>query len=67
VTDSEREWQFTPKQAWARGEYEIVAQNILEDISGNHLDRAFDVDLITSPGREAARSATSTLLFVTRP
>jgi hypothetical protein len=44
IGSDEREWRFRPAEAWARGEYRVVADNTLEDIAGNHLDHAFDVD-----------------------
>jgi len=45
VAQNETEWRFTPDAPWKAGRYRIAAENTLEDISGNHLDRAFDVDL----------------------
>jgi len=38
-------WLFTPADAWAPGEYQLSVQSILEDPSGNRIDRAFEVDL----------------------
>jgi hypothetical protein len=53
----ETRWRLTPRAPWKRGLYRLEAQNKLEDISGNHLDRAFDVDIpSTRPPRQAARS-----------
>jgi hypothetical protein len=45
VGRNEMEWSFTPREAWKAGSHRITADNVLEDISGNHLDRAFDVDV----------------------
>ena len=45
VDRNETEWRFTPDQSWKPGSYRITADNTLEDISGNHLDRPFDVDV----------------------
>jgi hypothetical protein len=45
IDRSESEWRFTPDAPWKEGRYHLVADTMLEDISGNHLDRAFDVDL----------------------
>jgi hypothetical protein len=40
----ENEWRYTPRAPWKAGTYHVVADVTLEDISGNHLDRPFDVD-----------------------
>jgi hypothetical protein len=45
VDREETRWSFTPDTPWKSGTYHLVADNLLEDIAGNHLDRAFDVDL----------------------
>jgi hypothetical protein len=45
VDRNETEWRFTPREPWKPGPYRITADNTLEDISGNHLDRPFDVDI----------------------
>jgi hypothetical protein len=44
IERGETELRFTPQQPWAVGLHRIVADNTLEDIAGNHLDRQFDVD-----------------------
>jgi hypothetical protein len=38
-------WIFTPSSAWAAGQYEIRIDAALEDVSGNNLNAAFDVDV----------------------
>jgi hypothetical protein len=40
----EREWKFTPRDAWKAGSYDLVALAILEDPAGNRIGRAFDLD-----------------------
>ena len=47
IAQNETAWRFTPGAPWHPGTYSISAENLLEDISGNHLDRPFDVDLST--------------------
>jgi hypothetical protein len=49
VADDETEWRFVPDTPWKAGLYHLTADNTLEDISGNHLDRPFDVDLRNTP------------------
>jgi hypothetical protein len=43
-TDAETRWQFVPKQPWTAGEYVLMVEKILEDVSGNRVGRAFEVD-----------------------
>jgi hypothetical protein len=53
----ETEWRFTPRQAWKAGRYRVVVQTTLEDLAGNHIGRAFDVDTferVTPVARETA-------------
>ena len=38
-------WKFTPDQPWKDGEYSISATPFLEDVAGNNLNNAFDLDL----------------------
>jgi hypothetical protein len=44
IARDETEWRFTPEQPWKPGDYRIVAGTALEDLAGNHIGRAFDVD-----------------------
>jgi len=44
VEASETRWLFTPREPWAPGDYEIVALAFLEDLAGNRIGRAFEVD-----------------------
>jgi hypothetical protein len=44
VERDETEWRFTPRQPWKPGSYKLVVQTTLEDLAGNHVLRAFDVD-----------------------
>jgi hypothetical protein len=44
VGERETEWRFTPERPWTRGDYKIVIRTDLEDLAGNHILRAFDVD-----------------------
>ena len=41
----ETRWQFTPEQPWSAGDYQLVVETTLEDLAGNAVGRAFDVDL----------------------
>jgi hypothetical protein len=44
VTDRETRWQFTPRRPWAAGGYVLEVKSILEDVAGNRVGRAFEVD-----------------------
>jgi hypothetical protein len=44
VEANETRWVFTPAAAWRRGEYFLQAMTILEDMAGNRIGRAFEVD-----------------------
>lgn len=44
VDREETEWRFTPDRPWRAGSYPIVIRTTLEDLAGNHINRAFDVD-----------------------
>ncbi len=45
ITDAETCWQFTPADAWEPGMYQLVVDTTLEDLAGNSIGRAFDVDV----------------------
>jgi hypothetical protein len=59
VDRDETEWRFTPQEAWKPGSYRITADNTLEDISGNHLDRPFDVDIFETVTKHITSATTS--------
>jgi hypothetical protein len=44
VGASEVTWSFTPKQFWKAGSHHLVALAMLEDLAGNRIGRAFEVD-----------------------
>jgi hypothetical protein len=62
----ETTWQFTPDAAWAADGYELVARDVLEDLAGNRIGRAFeaeaslDGDSVPASGVPAARRFTIT-------
>ena len=39
-------WRFTPTEAWQAGEYQLAADNRLEDLAGNSLGKPFEVDVL---------------------
>ena len=44
ISADETEWSFTPVDAWAPGAYNVLAFASLEDLAGNRIGRAFEVD-----------------------
>ena len=44
VDTAETRWAFTPKDPWRAGGYALLALDILEDLAGNQIGRAFEVD-----------------------
>lgn len=53
VGDRERQWSFAPREVWKPGSYEIVAFAMLEDLAGNRIGRAFEVDQFDRTDRSA--------------
>ena len=44
VDQLETRWTFTPSESWRAGSYALLALDILEDVAGNQIGRAFEVD-----------------------
>jgi hypothetical protein len=40
----ETEWRFTPREPWKSGDYNLVVNTGIEDLAGNHIGQAFDID-----------------------
>ncbi len=45
IGEGERSWHFTPAAPWQSGEYRLVVEPRLEDITGNSPARVFDRDV----------------------
>ncbi len=45
VREMETCWRFTPQAAWPAGDFQVVVDTTLEDLAGNSIGRAFDVDV----------------------
>ena len=59
VDAHETRWTMTPKEAWRPGRYEVIALGILEDLAGNRIGRAFEVDDEHRPTSEDDSKITS--------
>ncbi len=44
VEDAETRWVFTPREPWRAGHYDLLALDTLEDVAGNQIGKAFEVD-----------------------
>jgi hypothetical protein len=45
LTRQESEWRFTPAAPWKPRAYRLQIDPALEDLAGNRVGRAFDVDV----------------------
>jgi len=57
---------FTPEQPWEAGGHVLVVDAVLEDICGNRMGRAFDIDR-ADPNQAAAEARGAELAFDVRP
>lgn len=44
IEAAESRWSFAPAAAWTAGTYQLTALAMLEDLAGNRIGRAFEVD-----------------------
>ncbi len=44
IASGETRWSWSPLEPWHRGAYRLVAYGMLEDLAGNRIGRAFEVD-----------------------
>lgn len=44
IENGETRWVFTPREPWRAGQHHLLALDILEDVAGNQIGRAFEVD-----------------------
>jgi hypothetical protein len=44
IDQGETRWTLTPMTPWRAGAYQLLALDILEDVAGNQIGRAFEVD-----------------------
>jgi hypothetical protein len=47
VEAGESRWSFAPRTPWTSGTYQVTALAMLEDLAGNRIGRAFEVDTFT--------------------
>ena len=66
VGAAESSWTFTPASPWKDGEYRLVVNSKLEDLSGNTAVRVFDRD-VTMAGEAPSESGPIVVAFSCRP
>lgn len=49
VGDEERSWTLMPHQPWKSGQHQVTIPTAIEDLAGNNIGRAFEVDLTANP------------------
>jgi hypothetical protein len=59
LTRQESEWRFTPAAPWKPGAYRLLIDPSLEDLAGNRVGRAFDVDVREHAAEARPKSAIS--------
>jgi hypothetical protein len=65
IDRQETQWRFTPYQPWGAGKYQLVVDTALEDLAGNHIGQAFDIDVF-APVTEHISTKTISLPFAIR-
>jgi hypothetical protein len=65
VERQETRWTFTPREAWSVGDYRLVVDTALEDLAGNSIALAFDIDVFEQVSRHIV-SSTVVLPFSVR-
>ena len=56
LTDHERRWSFTPSRPWNTGPHTVLVQTTIEDMAGNNIGKAFEVDLFDGIQRRLTNS-----------
>lgn len=60
IEEDERVWIFTPDQPWAAGPHSLEILKSLEDLAGNKVGRAFEVDRVEQPAAATGPDASLT-------
>ena len=62
LEDQERRWKFTPTLPWNPGPHTVLVQTTIEDLAGNNIGKAFEVDIFEGIERRLTNS-TARLAF----
>jgi len=63
--EQERRWTIIPVAAWRKGAYQLTVQTTIEDLAGNNIGKAFEVDVFEGVQRRLT-NATVTIPFEIR-
>ena len=55
LTERERIWKFLPQHSWKAGHYSLVVETTIEDLAGNNIGKAFEVDLFDGVSKRLER------------
>jgi len=61
----ETEWRFTPDTPWQASDYRLVVDTGIEDLAGNHIGGAFDIDIFEKVSKTIERKSV-TIPFTVR-
>jgi hypothetical protein len=67
VEEGETRWRFTPASEWRAERHQLVALGMLEDLAGNRIGRAFEVDQFDRSDRTAEPDRTSVAFTIRAP
>jgi hypothetical protein len=57
IAQNETSWSFTPAVPWTPGAYKLQIDTALEDLAGNRIGRAFDVDVFDQGSERITRKS----------
>ena len=63
--EGERSWSFTPSRSWGAGPHQLVIPATLEDLAGNNVGKAFEVEQL-EPGARRDLPESVKLPFVVK-
>jgi hypothetical protein len=53
----EAEWRFIPDTPWQAGDYQLTIDTGIEDLAGNHIGAAFDIDIFEKVSKTIERKS----------
>lgn len=65
IDRQETRWRLTPREPWKAGAYQLVTEIAIEDLAGNHIGEAFDIDVFETV-TEHISSGTASVPFSIR-
>ncbi|MCD6052400.1 MAG: hypothetical protein K0Q55_3818, partial [Verrucomicrobia bacterium] len=59
LANNEQRWLFTPEKSWPPGTYQLQVQTTIEDLAGNNIGKAFEVDIFEGVEKRIKNEAVS--------